>query len=135
MPGACDFSPRSIFTAAWNTSGYSLTTWTNTSATAGSFVFAAKNHNYIFAYNPFYFWGGPQNTVVFQGNYCYRIQKPVYGDWTLELDAAETAAFLDHRKRDDPSTSLQLCPAGGWQRNGKVSDGTAFTWGWTLRRN
>ena len=57
------------------------------------------------------------------------------GDWTLELDAAETAAFLDHRKRDDPSTSLQLCPAGGWQRNGKVSDGTAFTWGWTLRRN
>ena len=57
------------------------------------------------------------------------------GDWTQDLDAAETVAFFDHRKRDDPSTSLQLCPAGGWQRNGKVSDGTAFTWGWTLRRN
>ena len=69
----------------WHEFAFSRTTWTNSNATAGSFVVKPNSMNFGFKYEPFDFWGGPQNTVVFQGNYCYRFRKPIYGDWTLEI--------------------------------------------------
>ena len=70
---------------SWNEFAFSQTTWTNSNATAGSFVVKPNAMNFGFRYEPFDFWGGPQNTVVFQGNYCYRFRQPIYGDWTLEI--------------------------------------------------
>ena len=69
----------------WHEFAFSRTTWTNSNATAGSFVVKPNSMNFGFKYEPFDFWGGPQNTVVFQGNYCYRFRKPIYGNWTLEI--------------------------------------------------
>lgn len=57
------------------------------------------------------------------------------GEWTLAFDGAQLMNFTDRRQWNNPSSSLQVCPDGGCQWGGKVSDGTAYTWKWTLKRN
>ncbi len=57
------------------------------------------------------------------------------GEWTLELDGAQVASFYDRRQWNNPSSSLQICPVGGLQWNGKISDGTACVWKWTLKKS
>lgn len=56
------------------------------------------------------------------------------GEWTLTLDGAQLASFYDRRQWGNPSSSMQLCPAGGVFWEGKTSDGSVLTWKWTLRK-
>ena len=57
------------------------------------------------------------------------------GEWRLALDAAQVVSFMDRRQWNNDSASLQLCPQGGLEWGGKVSDGKKFVWKWTLSRD
>ena len=56
------------------------------------------------------------------------------GEWKVELDGAQFVGFIDRRQWNNDSASLQLCPLGGLQWSGKVSDGRTYTWKWTISR-
>ena len=56
-------------------------------------------------------------------------------EWKIELDGAQLVNFIDRRQWNNDSASLQLCPQGGLQWAGKVSDGRTYTWKWTISRN
>jgi hypothetical protein len=56
------------------------------------------------------------------------------GEWKIELVDAQTGNFVDRRQWNSDSVSLQLCPKGGLQWNGKVSDGTTYAWKWRIAR-
>jgi len=56
------------------------------------------------------------------------------GEWKIELVEAQAGNFVDRRQWNSDSVSLQLCPKGGLQWNGKVSDGTTYAWKWRIAR-
>ena len=56
------------------------------------------------------------------------------GEWKIELVDAQAGNFVDRRQWNSDSVSLQLCPKGGLQWNGKVSDGTTYAWKWRIAR-
>lgn len=56
------------------------------------------------------------------------------GEWKIELVDAQAGNFTDRRQWNSYSASLQLCPKGGLQWNGKVSDGTTYVWKWRIKR-
>ena len=57
------------------------------------------------------------------------------GEWTIEFDGAQLMNFTDRRQWNNPMSAMQICPDGCCQWGGKVSDGTAYTWKWTIRHN
>ncbi|MGN0854284.1 MAG: hypothetical protein ACI4R9_02045 [Kiritimatiellia bacterium] len=57
------------------------------------------------------------------------------GEWKIELgEGTQQMGFVDRRQWNNDSACLQLCPRGGLQWAGKVSDGTTFVWSWTISR-
>ena len=56
------------------------------------------------------------------------------GEWKIELVEAQAGNFVDRRQWNSDSVSLQLCPKGGLQWSGKVSDGTTYAWKWRIAR-
>lgn len=56
------------------------------------------------------------------------------GEWKIELVDAQAGNFVDRRQWNSDSVSLQLCPKGGLQWNGKISDGTTYAWKWRIAR-
>ena len=56
------------------------------------------------------------------------------GEWTIDLVDAQTGNFTDLRAWNNDHANLQLCPKGGLQWNGKVSDGTTYSWKWRIAR-
>ena len=56
------------------------------------------------------------------------------GEWKIELVDAQAGNFVDRRQWNSDSVSLQLCPKGGLQWNGRISDGTTYAWKWRIAR-
>ena len=56
------------------------------------------------------------------------------GEWKIELVDAQTGSFTDLREWKNDYANFQLCPKGGLQWNGKVSDGTTYVWKWRIKR-
>lgn len=56
------------------------------------------------------------------------------GEWTIVVDDAQVGNFIDRRQWNSDSVSIQLCPKGGLQWNGKVSDGATHAWKWRIER-
>ena len=56
------------------------------------------------------------------------------GEWKIELVDAQTGNFTDLREWKNDYANFQLCPKGGLQWGGKVSDGTTYVWKWRIGR-
>ena len=56
------------------------------------------------------------------------------GEWKIELVDAQTGSFTDLREWKNDYANFQLCPKGGLQWGGKVSDGTTYVWKWRIGR-
>ena len=54
------------------------------------------------------------------------------GEWKIELVDAQTGSFTDLREWKNDYANFQLCPKGGLQWGGKVSDGTTYVWKWRI---
>lgn len=77
--------------------------------------------------------------VEFEAKTC-RLGVPPFvvldnGEWKIELgEGTQLMGFTDRRQWNGNSASLQLCPRGGLQWAGKVSDGQTFVWRWKISK-
>ena len=114
---------------AWSTTTFSGNLFTNSSATAGSFVLAQNNWNYYLNGDGNTFAGGPANTLVFKGNYRYLVQAPIRGDWTLVKKSGDwTYGAAKTATMDWPGWTGNACELPVLIEGGDFQDG-AYLYG------